>query len=92
LRFRLPTPVASLQLVVRASEVHDVILAQLVDAVVSDGVASLLTKDSDSLASHRTSVDAVSHLITHVSKKETDENVWRSVHELERLLVLRRSC
>ncbi len=51
-------------------EVRDVILAQLVDAVVTFGASGLLAKDTDSVGSSKIPADAVSRLLTALTKKE----------------------
>lgn len=51
-------------------EVRDVILAQLVDAVVTFGASGLLAKETDSLGTSKIPADAVSRLLTALTKKE----------------------
>ena len=51
-------------------EVRDVILAQLVDTVVTFGVAGFLARETDSLGGPRIPADVLGRLITTLGKKE----------------------
>jgi hypothetical protein len=67
-RQRVANSIEAFVVSAQTPEVRDVILSQLVDAIVSFGNTGLLSKDADSLGAHRMATQAADRLIDGLKK------------------------
>lgn len=67
-RQRVANSIEAFVVSAQTPEVRDVILSQMVDAVVSFGNTGLLSKDSDSIGAHRMATQAADRLIEGLKK------------------------